>query len=101
MTTHAASDWTQVVEEPDGRKLFEVLADGRWDFRTVEGLSGSTGLPEDRVRDLLRKYQAFVRQSLVLDRYGRELYTLASRRPTFQEVISNTRAFISKTTATG
>lgn len=101
MGTHAASNWAQIVEEPDGRKLFEALADDRWDFRTVEGLSGSTGLPQDRVRALLRKYRILVRQSLVLDRHGRELYTLASRRPSLQEVISNTRAFISKTTATG
>jgi hypothetical protein len=100
MTTHAADDWTQVVEEPEGRKLFEALADERWDFRTVKGLSSATGLSEERVRDLLRKYHGLVRQSLVLDRQGRELYTLASRRPTFQEVLTNTRAFISKSTST-
>ena len=100
MTTHAANDWTQIVDEPEGRKLFEALADDRWDFRTVEGLSRSTGLSEERVRDLLRKYQALIRQSLVLDRQGRELYTLASRRPRLQEVITNIRAIISKTTST-
>jgi hypothetical protein len=100
MTTQASNDWTQIVEESDGRKLFEALADERWDFRTVEGLTGSTGLSAERIRDLLRKYQSLVRQSLVLDRHGRELYTLASRRPSLQEVITNTRAFISKTTST-
>jgi hypothetical protein len=100
MTTHATSDWTSVVEEPDARKLFEALADERWDFRTVEGIAGSTGLSEERIRELLRKYQALIRQSLVLDRQGRELYTLASRRPRLQEVITTIRAIISKTTST-
>ena len=100
MTTRATSDWTSVVEEPDARKLFEALADERWDFRTVEGISGSTGLSEERIRELLRKYQALIRQSLVLDRQGRELYTLASRRPSLQEVITTIRAIISKTTST-
>ena len=101
MTTRAADDWTQVVDEPEGRKLFEALADDRWDFRTVEGLATSTGFSEDRVRDLVRKYQALIRQSPVLDRQGRELYTLASRPRSLQEVLVNTRAFISKSTLAG
>lgn len=100
-TIRETSDWMKRIEEPEARKLFEALADDRWDFRTIDGLSASTGLTEDRVKELLRKYQALVRQSLVLDRQGRELYTLASRRPSLQEVLTNTRAFISKSTATG
>jgi len=100
MTTHVANDWTHNVDEPEGRKLFEALADDRWDFRTVDGISRSTGLSEERVRDLLRKYRALVRRSLVLDRQGRELYTLASRRPRLQEILSTIRAIISKTPST-
>ena len=101
MTTRAPDDWTRTVEEPDARKLFEALADARWDFRTIEGLSASSGLDEDRVRTLLRKYDALVRKSLVLDRQGRELYTLASRRPRLQEVLTSIRAIISKSTVSG
>jgi hypothetical protein len=41
----------KVVEEPAARKLLEALGDTRWDFRTIEGLASSTGLPEDRVRE--------------------------------------------------
>ncbi len=100
-TIREAGDWMKGIEEPDARKVLEALADDRWDFRTIDGLSTSTGLPENRIRELLRKYPSLVRQSLVLDRQGRELYTLASRRPSLQEVLTNTRAFISKSTATG
>ncbi len=100
-TIRDAGDGMKAVEEPEARKLLEALADDRWDFRTIDGLSASTGLPEVRVRELLRKYQALVRQSFVVDRQGRELYTLASRRPSLQEVLTNIRAVISKSTATG
>ena|SRR2546425_9732377 len=98
--TREARDWTKEVKEPDARKVFEALADDRWDFRTLDGIAETTGLSPERVREVLNKYQPFIRQSLVLDRRGRELYTLASRRPSFQEWLSTTRAVISKSTST-
>jgi hypothetical protein len=93
------ADWMKVVREPDARRVFEALADDKWDFRTIAGLSASTGIAEDRVRDILRQYESQIRRSLVLDRQGRELYTLASRRPSLREWLSNTRAFIAKSTS--
>ncbi len=93
-------DWRAAVDEPDARKLFEALSDPQWDFRTIEGLAQSTGLPETQIRQLLEKYRAFVRQSPVLDRRGRELYTLAARGSSLREWLSTTRAFISKSTST-
>ncbi len=99
-TVHEGGDWTTAVKEPDARKVFEALADERWDFRTVEGLATSTGLSEDRLREILRTYNAFIRQSLVLDRHGRELFTLMSRRRSLREWLATTRAFISKSTST-
>ena len=98
-TISDTADWTGAVKEPDARRVFEALADKNWDFRTITGLAASTGLTEDRIIEILRQYHVYIRRSLVLDRQGRELYTLASRRPSFREWLSNTRAFISKSTS--
>jgi hypothetical protein len=96
----AAKDWRAVVTEPNAREVFEALADPTWDFRTIDGLAQSTALPQNLIKQILSKYGPFVRQSPVLDRRGRELYTLASRGSTFRELLSTARAFISKTTST-
>jgi hypothetical protein len=84
------------VHEADARRVFEALADPTWDFRTIDGLAESTGVPKKRIEEILPKYRALVRQALVLDRLGRELYTLSSRASTFRELLTNARAFISK-----
>ena len=80
--------------------MFEALADPNWDFRTIDGLAQSTGLPEGLIKQILSNYRPFVRQSPVLDRRSRELYTLSSRGSTFRELLSTARAFISKSTST-
>jgi len=93
-------DWREEVRDPEARLVFEALADRRWDFRTIDGLAEATRLPATRVREILLEYRPFVRQSPVLDRRGRELYTLSSRASTLREFISSARAFISKSTST-
>ena len=97
----SANDWRPLISNPDERKVFEALEDSRWDFRTIRGLSASSGLPEERVRQVVMKYPNLVRQSSVLDRDGRELYTLASKGSSLREWLSTTRAYLSKTTASG
>jgi hypothetical protein len=96
----ASKNWRDIVDEPEARRVFEALADPTWDFRTIEGLAQSTGLPESRVEEVLQKYRSFVRQSPVLDRRGRPLFTLSSKGATLQEWLSSLRAFLSKSTST-
>ena len=95
----ARKDWRRAVSESEARQVFKALSDPQWDFRTIDGLARSTGLAEDRIEQILREYRPLVRQSAVLDR-GRDLYTLASRRPKFRELLSTARAFIAKSPST-
>jgi hypothetical protein len=90
------STWRDTVSEPMERRVIEALEDPRWDFRTVPGLAESTDLPEPIVRRVLNRYPEFVRQSLVPDLQGRELFTLASRGRGLREWYAITRAFITK-----
>ena len=62
-----------------------ALGDPRWQFRTVDGLARATGATPGQVRALLVELHDRVRQPLAPDPDGRELYTLASRRPTWKE----------------
>lgn len=96
-----AKDWCDIVTDPEERRVFEALADPRWDLRTVDGLSKSASVPENQVREILRRYPDLVRQAAVLDAEGRELYALASRAMSLREWFSTTRAFMSKTTSSG
>ncbi len=96
----ASKDWRRAVSDSEARQVLEALGDPQWDFRTIEGLARSTGLSEGRVEDILHQYHPFIRQSAVLDRRGRGLYTLASRRPKFRELLSTARAFIAKSPLT-
>ena len=88
--------WQQTIRDPRERKVFEALADPRWDFRTLPGLSRETGLSESEIGATLDKYPLLVRKSLVPDRHGRELFTLRSRPVKFQERLAELRMFITK-----
>ena len=90
--------WREAVSDPRERKVFEALEDEHWDFRTVSGLAKSASLPEDDVRAVLRRYPQFIRQSLVPDSRGRELYTLISKGGGLREWYATARAFITKST---
>ena len=93
-----SEDWRSQIGDSEERQLFEALADRRWDFRTVDGLAADTGLTRERVVSILQKYPSLIRRSLVPDREGRDLYTLASRPPGMREWFSVTRAVTSKST---
>lgn len=84
------------LEEPDARKLFEALADLSWDFRTVEGLSKSTGLPVERIRQLLSKHQDLVRAFPMPDTEGNTLYTLGEKAESLRETLSKISSIASK-----
>ncbi len=89
-------EWQTAVIDPTDRRVFEALEDPRWDFRTVEGLSKTTGLPETTVRHVLARHPRFIRQSPIPDSEGRELFTLISNGVGLREWYRTTRAFITK-----
>jgi hypothetical protein len=90
------AEWETRIHDPKELNVFRALADPRWDFRTIHGISGSTGISTSEVAHILVKYQDVVRQSPIPDRQGRQLFTLRSRRPKRQELIAEIRSFVTK-----
>jgi hypothetical protein len=76
--------------------IFQALDDGRYDFRTVEGIAQDTGLPEETIKEVIEKNPKHIRKCLLPDEKGRELYTLAARRMKAREYIALARAFLAK-----
>lgn len=62
-----------------------ALADRQWQFRTPEGIARSTGRELSEVQRTLRALGDQVRRPTVPDKSGRDLYTLASRSPSWKE----------------
>ncbi len=60
-----------------GRPVYDALADRRWpQYRTVAGITKSTGLNGDKVKQVLEAYPEVVSKLLIPDLQGRTLYTL-------------------------
>lgn len=72
-------------------KVQAALDDREWDFRTVDGIAGETGLAPDAVVRLLREHRSELRQILLRD--GRIGYTLKSRPKTLREVFAEIQMF--------
>ena len=85
------------ISDPEERKVLQAVASPKWDFRTLDGISKDTGLPQTKIQEILDKYPQLVRKSAVPDRRGRELYTLKSRPVKGQEILAIVRTFVSKT----
>ena len=88
--------WEDVLTDAEERKVFEALADPEWDFRTIEGIQRSTHLPYERILDILRRHDRYIRKSLVPDAHGRDLYTLRSKDTQKLELFNQLRAFVTK-----
>lgn len=88
--------WESAISDPEERKVFEALSDRNWDFRTLEGMEISTGIPGPAIKSILSKHRKFIRRSIIPDAKGRELYTLRSRRVKGRELLGWARALISK-----
>ncbi len=56
-------------------KALEALADPNWDWRTVEGVSKETQIPEDRVLEIIEAHTDEIIRSRIPDSKGRALYT--------------------------
>ena len=72
-------------------KVQAALDDREWDFRTVDGIAGETGLTPDAVVRLLGEHRSELRQILLRD--GRIGYTLKSRPKTLREVFAEIQMF--------
>lgn len=82
---------------PTARQVLDALADGKWDFRTIDGITKETGLSVAQVKQVLDSYPKFVRRSPVRDRSGRALYTLRARGMKGPERMALIRLLITKT----
>jgi len=92
------TSWKDVIDNPDERKVFEVLADPKWDFRTIDGIRKVSGLPNDEILSILNKYEGnLVRKSDIPGPQGKDIYTLKTDKAETQELLAKLRTFISKT----
>lgn len=84
------------IANPAAKSVLHTLADEKWDFRTIDGISKETGLPSDQVKRILQSYPEFVRRSPVRDRLGRSIYTLRNRKMKGQEKKAFLRLLLTK-----
>ena len=49
-------NWEQVVTDPEERKVFAALDGPRYTWRTIPAIARQTGLPQERVSQILDKY---------------------------------------------
>lgn len=88
--------WEDVIKEPDEVKVFESLADTKWDFRSLDGISRTTGLQAGDVLGILTRHHDLVRTSVIPDRKGRTLYTLRENPQTLGEKIGALKSYVTK-----
>ena len=48
--------WKDVVKDPDEQKVFNALDGPNYTWRTIGGIARQTGLSEERVLQILNKY---------------------------------------------
>ena len=49
-------NWKDAITDPDERKVFSALDGPEYTWRTVGGIARQAGLPDERVADILKKY---------------------------------------------
>ena len=90
------TDWKEFISDPKERKVFEGLANPAWDFRTIGGLARETNLPEEEVKGILDRYPYLVRESLVRNLKGQELFTLKTHPVKAREILALVRNLVAK-----
>lgn len=83
----------------DWERVRHALADGRWRFRSVEGIAVATGLKREKVEETLEEHRGEVRAILARShsfRGVRQVYTLSSRPRTLREIAADVFAFASR-----
>lgn len=72
--------WQETVKDPDEVKVFMALGGPEYTWRTISGISRQTGLSEDRVAQILAKYNlTLTRQSEVPSVSGSALVGLIEK----------------------
>ena len=89
------TDWRSVVVGDKETKVFEALADPRWEWRTLRALTKAANATEGEVRAILGRYPLLVRHSTVPSQDGQELYTLQKRFFESQSPIQKVWTFLS------
>jgi hypothetical protein len=84
----AAADADTEISERDVASVLEALSDGRFDFRTVEGISEQVDLSPDAVQAALDAAAEHVRLSGVPGPNGEPLYAPSDRSTTAREQIA-------------
>lgn len=80
-------------------RVFDALANPKFDFRTVTGISRETGLEAHEVQDLLDKHKKEVRVAYYTDSKGRLLYTLRTRPLNIKDMLSTVKIIASSTSS--
>ena len=76
--------------------VLESLRDPRWAFRTVSGISKQTGLDASVVGSVLKENPEIARKCNVLTGDGQTLYAHWGPPRTMRELLSLTRAYITR-----
>ena len=88
---------TSIEKNKDSRqKVFATLNDPAWDFWTLEAITKETSLPVNEVEEIIASNPKIIRNSLVPDKKGRELYTLRSRSIKWKEYLALLRVLLAK-----
>jgi hypothetical protein len=69
--------------KPDECLVMAALADTAFDFRTMTGIAGSTGLPETNVARILTLHKNLIYSAAPLKSGGPSMFTLRERSPGF------------------
>jgi hypothetical protein len=90
-------NWISEIKDPSEVKVFEALANPKWDFRTVKGIAKETSLNSTLVSNIINAHTGkLIRKSVIPDKTGDELYTLKSKRADIAEIYDQFRTFLSK-----
>ena len=85
VVSEQAQAWRDVVTDPVEVRVFEALADERWELRTIRGMARDAGLPPDRVQGIIDKHAPLIREANIPDSAGNRLFALRERPPSWRE----------------
>jgi len=91
-------NWQEIVTDLKERRIFELLDDPKWDFRTMNALKKSTGMSEREIENIITKHLGLIRESPVRDEEGRRLFTLATKKLSLGEVLNIIHTSLTKST---
>ena len=56
-------------------RILRALEDGRYEWRTIDGVAGQTGIPAAKIQEALGSLEEEIVRSSIPDESGRALYT--------------------------